>query len=313
MKMLRSIANLSSSRLILGLLTAAAALAAGASSSFADITHRYSFTTDASDSVGTANGTLVGSVGGGPTVSGGALQLNNPNFSGTSASQNYLSLPASILPSSGSATIESWFTFTGSGFATEDWTFTNSASDTNPPGASSGQYLMHTISFYQPATPPGGANTGGSHIAQSLAGYGGGETDAYETTSGIGAGGGGYLDDGETFMSATVIDASAGTLSYYLYDITAGGVGGLQQTITGIPLSSFAFTNAYLGRSAFPGDPSTSGSIDEFRIYNDAQSLAAVTADELAGPNVVLPPPQPASLTLLAAGGLTLLNRRRRA
>src|SRR5271169_5567348 len=80
----------------------------------ADLTHRYSFTTDASDSVGNANGTLVNAA----TVSGGQLQLNNPNFSGSTSGQpdphGYLSLPPSILPSSGSATIEEWFTFTGS-------------------------------------------------------------------------------------------------------------------------------------------------------------------------------------------------------
>ena len=84
-------------------------------------------------------------------------------------------------------------------------------------------------------------------------------------------------------MSATVIDGSAGTLSYYLYDLSQGGVGGLQQTITSIPLSSYLFTNAYLGRSAFAGDNSTNGSIDEFRIYNNAQSAAAECARRRSG------------------------------
>ena len=125
---------------------------------------------------------------------------------------------------------------------------------------------MHTISAPQGGPVPSG---GGSHVAQSLAGYGGGaETDAFGTTPGIGAVGGGYLDDGETFFAATVIDGTAGTLSYYLYDISAGGVGGLQQTITAIPLSSYSFTDAYLGRSAFAVDNATSGSINEFRIYD---------------------------------------------
>ena len=274
------------------------------SSASADLTHRYSFTTDASDSVGGMNGTLMNIA----TVSGGALQLNNPNFSAPSATEGYLALPPGILPASGSATIESWFTFTGSGFFTEDWTFSNNANDTNPPAATNGQYFMHTISAPQGGPVPAG---GGSHIAQSLAGYAGGETDAYGTTPGIGAGGGGYLDDGETFFSATVIDGTAGTLSYYLYDVSAGGIGGLQQTITAIPLSSYSFTNAYLGRSAFATDNVTSGSIDEFRIYNDAQSAAAVAADLAAGPNVVVPTPEPASLLIAGIGALGLLGRRR--
>ncbi len=282
-------------------------LAACAFTARADLIHEYSFNDGTvNDSVGGANGILTGTLGGGPTVSGGQLQLNNPNFSPTGSADNYLSLPASILPSSGSATIEQWFTFTGSGFFTESWAFSNNQNDSNPPGASNGQYLMGVISAPQGGPVPSG---GGSHISQTLAGYGGGaETDAYGTTPGIGAGGGGYLDDGETFMSATVIDGVAGTLSYYLYDISAGGIGGLQQTITAIPLSSYSFSNAYLGRSAFAGDNGTSGSIDEFRIYDNAQSADQIAADFAAGPNVV---PEPSSLLFMAIGTLGLLARRR--
>ena len=292
-------------RLALGLLAAPAIVAAMSSLAHAGLIHRYSFATDASDSVGGSNGTLTG----GATVAGGQLTLANGGK--TSANGQYLALSPSILPSTGSATIESWFTFTGSGFFSEDWTFSNNANDTAGPNSGFGQYMMHTISAPQPGTPPGGPNTGGSHVGQTLSGYGV-ETDAFETTPGLGAGGGGYLDDGGTYMTATVIDGTAGTLSYYLYRVS-DGVGGLQQSITSIPLSSYAFTNAYLGRSAFAGDGATNGSVDEFRIYNNAQSASDVAADFAAGANAPIAAPEPASLALLAVGGLTLLNRRRRA
>ncbi len=83
-------------------------------------------------------------------------------------------------------------------------------------------------------------------------------------------------------MATTVIDGTAGTLSYYLNGV-------LQSTVANpIPLSAFNYTAAYLGRSAFIADNATSGSIDEFRIYNNPQRkpLSAVAADQAAGPNV---------------------------
>ena len=296
----------------IGVAVALAAAVSGFSPSVrAALTHRYSFTTDASDSVGTANGTLVNTA----TASAGSLQFNNPNFS--PAGGGYLSLPVGILPTSGGATIETWGTFTGSGFFTEAFTFTDNNNGANPPGSNNGQYLMGVISAPQPGTPPGGAGTGGSHIAEALAGFStpasgnvGGEVDAFGTTPGVGAGGGGYMDDGETFMMSITIDPS-GNLSYYLFDLSQGGVGGLQQTVPGYMLSQFAFTNAFLGRSAFPGDNSTSGAIDEFRVFNTALSASQIAADEAAGPNVVGSVPEPASLSLAAVGAIGLMMRRR--
>ena len=286
-------------------------LAIFASTTRADITHRYSFTTDASDTgtVGGANGTLQNVA----TVAGGQLQMNNPAFPNNSVPRGYLSLPPSILPSSGSVTIEQWFTFGGSGFFTEAYTFTNhndtGSGPTNPPGAGNGQYLVNTIS--NPDNLTGTSVPGaGSSVAQATTGFNpGNESCAFGSTVGLGFAGGGYLDNGETYMAATVIDGAAGTLSYYLTRV-GDGLGGLQQTIAAIPLSSYSFTNAYLGRSPFPADNYTNGSVDEFRIYNEVRSTTQIARDFAAGPDKLVP--EPASLFLAAFGGLGMLGFARR-
>jgi hypothetical protein len=267
------------------------------------LTHRYSFTNNANDSVGTAHGTLHGVA----TVGGGALNFNNPNHAAPAPGRGYLSLPASVLPASGSVTIEQWFTFGASGYSTQAYSFRNA------PGArSTGQFLMHTVSTPLPDNPPGGPNTGGSHITQGLFGWGGPPpaTYAHHTTPGLGVQGGGYVDDGLAHMAATVIDANAGTLSYYIYRVS-DGLGGLQQTIPAIPLSSYSFNEAFLGRSAWDVDNYINGTVDEFRIYNRAKTAAEIAADFAAGPNVV---PEPASLGLggVMAAGLLARARQRR-
>jgi len=233
--------------------------------------------------------------------------LNNPGFSGPSTDANILSLPPSILPSSGSVTIEQWFNYAGSGFFTEGWAFSDNAGDTNPPTSSNGQYFMHTISNPQGGPNPAG---GGSSIAQTLAGYGGGaETRAFGTTVGLGAGGGGYLDDAVDYMSATVIDGDAGTLSYYLFRLS-DGLGGLQDTIPAIPLSSYSFTDAFIGRSPFGVDNATSGSVDEFRIYGEARSTSQIARDFNSGPDRLVP--EPTTVLLLGLGSLLAMSSWRR-
>ncbi len=64
------------------------------------LTHRYSFTSDASDSVGSADGTLQGNA----SVSGGSLQLDGSD--GT-----YVALPPGLLEGFDAATIDTWVTF----------------------------------------------------------------------------------------------------------------------------------------------------------------------------------------------------------
>ncbi len=76
------------------------------------LTHRYSFTSDASDSVGGSNGTLLG----GATVSGGTLVL--PGTDGS-----YLDLPPALLEGYDSVTVDTWVTFNAAATWARLWYF----------------------------------------------------------------------------------------------------------------------------------------------------------------------------------------------
>ena len=265
------------------------------------LSHQYTFNNGtANDSVGTSHGALIdGTLAGAPAVTGGQLRLNNPGFTGPSTAANYLSLPPSILPTSGSVTIEQWFTFNGSGFFTEAWVFSDRNGGANPPAANTGQYFMNTISNPQGGPNPGG---GGSSIAQTNAGTAA-ETRAYGTTAGIGAGGGGYLDDGQTYYTATVLDSGTGMLNYYVFR-QSDGVGGLQSSIPATPLNTYAFNEAFIGRSPFDVDNATSGSVDEFRIHTNALTAQQVADNFYFGPT----PSDGISIDVSKSSGLITLK-----
>src|SRR5580692_5802780 len=76
------------------------------------LTNRYSFTTDASDSVGGQNGTL----GNGASVSGGAVQLDGIT--------QFVQLPANLTTNLSSVSVEAWLTpATGNGAWARIWDF----------------------------------------------------------------------------------------------------------------------------------------------------------------------------------------------
>jgi len=77
----------------IALLVAASSLALSGSASAQTLLHEYTFNTDASDSVGNANGTLFG----GATVSGGTLNLNGVN--------GYVQFASHIIPTTGSYSV----------------------------------------------------------------------------------------------------------------------------------------------------------------------------------------------------------------
>ena len=80
----------------------------------ATLTHRYSFTTDPSDSVGGADGTLQGAA----TVSSGQLQLTGNNT-------DYLDLPPGLLQNYDAVTIEAWVNLGAAQHWARLWEFTD--------------------------------------------------------------------------------------------------------------------------------------------------------------------------------------------
>jgi hypothetical protein len=84
----------------------------------AQLTHRYTFNTDASDSVGGANGALQGTA----TVTGGELVLDgNPG--------SYVELPPGLLSGYDAATIDTWVTFGAAQTWARLWYFGNDRVD----------------------------------------------------------------------------------------------------------------------------------------------------------------------------------------
>lgn len=145
----------------------------------ATLTHRYSFTSDAGDSVGGANGSLQGAA----TVSGGQLQLTGDNG-------DYLDLPPGLLEGYDSATIDTWadlgtaqnwarlWEFADVGTANQNEFFFAPGWNPNPPNAN----------VYSAGFPRGGGGITtsgalGSEILHLTCVYGNGSMEVY--TNGV--------------------------------------------------------------------------------------------------------------------------------
>ena len=264
-------------------LAAIGCTAFAASSANAQLLHQYTFNDGTgADSVGAANGTLVGTA----TITGGQL-VGNPNGS-------YLGLPtSSVAGITGSFTIEDFVTVNAD--AADFTTFFSFATDTD-------NFLL--------ANPRRPSNTG-PHLTANFKEAPDGEFTIFDnagnTTSPIGT----------EFLYTLTYDAGApaadptqpnGVATIYLNGLQiAQGSGG---SIAGYNLSNVAAggLNGIGGNAPFP-DPTLSGSTNEFRIYGNALNAAQVLASFQTGPTGVVP--EPTSLALLGLGGLALLRRRR--
>lgn len=232
-------------------LAVATTITVGASSrpAVAALKHKYTFNGGVADSVGTAHGALFGSA----TTAAGQLVL--PGGAG-----DYLSLNAAQIGIAAytDLTIESWFTVD----AHVTWQRLFDFGDRDVPASGQG-YIYYA--------PQGGAGTGLGVFATL-----GTRTEVTHTLP----------TAGQKHHLALVIDSNANggsnQLAIYLDGALAASSGHTRS------LSNVLQTYAYLGKSLIAADPHFDGAIDEFRIHDNAFSLAAVQASFAQGPTPVV-------------------------
>ncbi|MCS7091065.1 MAG: lamin tail domain-containing protein [Verrucomicrobiota bacterium] len=218
----------------------------------AELRHRYSFSADASDSVGSAHGTLRG----GANIVNGAVVLN-----GTSA---YVDLPNGLVATLTNATFEVWLVDQGSGIWARIFDFGSS---------SGGEDVPLTGTSYLFLTPRSGAGT--LRAAITLGGSGGEQQLDWLATP---------LPVGRLVHVVWTLDAAAQTGRLYVDGaLVAESAGmGFYPALLGLTV------NNWLGRSQWIADPYLNGSITEFRIYGDVLNPDEVRLSFENGPDLCL-------------------------
>jgi hypothetical protein len=226
------------------------------------IVHRYAFSgtdTTATDSVGSAHGTIVGGIqsSGVVTLAGGATD-------------QYVSFPASILTGLADVTLEFWVTWTG---GTVNWQRVfDFGSNDGAPGDQGSTNTDSSYFFFTPRALATSASAGCTTTASGIAG-------AASETCLIGSAA------FPTSMTQVAVTTQGTTLSLYI----GGASAGTPVTLPG-GIASVTRTNNWLGRSQYSSDTEFSGSISEFRVYGVARSASQISASYSAGPDT--PPTQ---------------------
>lgn len=230
--------------------------------------HRYSFVSNASDSVGGANGTLVGPNGGTAATINNGLSLpggGGPGFSG------YVSLPSGMLTNINSLTVEVWVTQNAANGWAEIWDFANSGSQ----------------NFGLIANPVN--NNGNMEVAFTP---NGGEIDLQSQIS--------FPSGSEQYVALTYNSATLQGNLYTNADLVAsrtfpnsnytpaniGGAGGTAVNV--------------LGQDIYP-DPQFQGTIYEFRIWDGVVSPIYLAVSAAAGSSVVVTNLTPLSVNVSVA------------
>jgi len=222
------------------------------------LAHRYSFVSDASDSVGGANGAIVppaGSAGGTATINNGLFLPGNQN--GGFGYSGYVSLPGGLLTNTSSLTVECWVTQNQQNTWAEIWDFGNSGSQNFgliPYPANNGNNME--VAF----TPHGNE----VDLQSAVAFPNGSEQYVCLTFNSA-------TLTGDLYTNGTLVASRTFPDSTYIPG-TIGGAGGTLENM--------------LGNDVY-GDWQFSGTIYEFRIWDGAVSPLYIAVSAIAGPGVV--------------------------
>ncbi len=266
---------------LFGLLLVGLAACGGSREAVAALAHRYSFTTNANDSIGTAHGTVVDADTPSHVFANGQLDLSANTGQGSNAAtltDAYVDLPNGIISTaassgpSGAFSFELWATVA----TTRTWQrfvdvgSSNGGENTSPSGsmtpyiyiaANSGRFAngvateVHAPDQAGAATEIGQMGALPTGVQQHIVGT----YDQTDTSSG-----------------------PNGTMRLY----RNGAPIGAAAVPPGIDLNSFTNDNNWLGRSQWP-DPIFDGSYNEFRIYDHALTATEVTTSAVFGPDTV--------------------------
>ncbi len=243
--------------------------------------HRYSFSDAAQanatgvkfkDSVGTADGTVLGT---GAELTGSRLRLT---AGGASAEAAYGDLPNGLLSSNGAAkggtgefSFETWFKHTGS----RAWSRVLDIGSTTVDGAGG------------EVSGPGGGGTGLDYLCLSAQIDGNVNSRRLEVRNEDPSGGGVATADTPTaaFNTDTHLlvtwKETTGRVSLFENGREIGGLS------TSAKLSDINDVNVWLGRSNWTADQNTQGEFDEVRLYNTALTPGQAFGNFLAGPDLI--------------------------
>ncbi len=273
--------------LVTGLAIAVTAIAlTPARNADAAVKHRYSFTTDANDSVGGAHGNVVDAGAPSATFAGGVLNLtaNTGEISNAAiANDAYVNLPNGIISAMGTkASFETWVTVETNRNWAEIFSFGTSRPDTGGEDLSSGWGRYITLI-------PDTGDGGNTFRVEAIQFPDGGAPWPFAAAN-VSRADGAVLPTGVEHHIVSIFDTTEtmgganpnGTMKNYLN----GALIGATPLYAGFSLSAIPDVNNWLGRSQW-GDPLFDGSFNEFRIHDASLNDAEIAFNSLIGPNQV--------------------------